>query len=184
MSKLFITDYASYNDGTQFQFGHWVDLANFNDADEFQQYVIDHLKQADEDSPLLCETKREEPMYTDYEGFPESLYSESMSSKELKELFEYIALGQRQQHAYEYATTDLGYDHDIAIMNLDDICMWEIDSSKRRTIYHIFEELYPEAEQAEQLNQYLTIDYDQFKRDCLNEFTALDGTEYLVLNNN
>ena len=73
MSKLFITDYASYNNGTQFEFGHWVDLTTFNDADEFMQYVSDHLKQADEDSPLLCETKREEPMYTDYEGFPKSL---------------------------------------------------------------------------------------------------------------
>lgn len=184
MSKLFITDYASYNNGTQFQFGHWVDLADFNDADEFQQYVSDHLKQADEDSPLLCETKREEPMYTDYEGFPESLYSESMCGKELKELFEYIALDKHQQHAYEYATTDLGYCHDTAIINVDDICFWAVGNNKRQTIYHIFEELYPEAEKAEQSNPYLTIDYDQFERECLNEFTAIDGTEYLVLNNN
>jgi hypothetical protein len=183
MSKLFITDYASYNNGTQFQFGHWVDLADFNDVDEFQQYVTDHLKQADEDSPLLCETKREEPMYTDYEGFPKSLYAESMSRKELEELFEYVAMDERQQHAYEYAVTDLGYEHHIAIMNADDIFMCEIGSSKRQTIYHIFEELYPEAEQAEQSNPYLTIDYDQFERECLNEFTAIDGTEYLVLIN-
>lgn len=33
--KLFLTDYASYNNGTQFQFGHWVDLTDFSDATEF-----------------------------------------------------------------------------------------------------------------------------------------------------
>lgn len=182
MSKLFITDYASYNNGTQFEFGHWVDLTTFNDADEFMQYVSDHLKQADEDSPLLCETKREEPMCTDYEGFPESLYSESMSAKEVKELFEYIALDIRQQHAYEYLTTDLGYSHHSAIMQVDDILLWEVVSNKNGIIYDIFRELFPEAEKAEQSNPYLRINYDQFASECLNEFTAIDGTEYLILN--
>lgn len=33
--KLFLTDYASYNEGKQFEFGHWVDLSQFSDADEF-----------------------------------------------------------------------------------------------------------------------------------------------------
>jgi hypothetical protein len=33
--QIFLTDYASYNNGTQFEFGHWVDLSEFSDADEF-----------------------------------------------------------------------------------------------------------------------------------------------------
>ena len=26
----FLTDYASYNNGTQFEFGHWVNLEDFS----------------------------------------------------------------------------------------------------------------------------------------------------------
>ena len=88
-AKIFLTDYASYNNGTQFEFGHWVDLADFSDADELNDYIIEHFEECDEKSPLPCGTPREEIMITDYEGFPSVLYSESMNFEQLFNLFEY-----------------------------------------------------------------------------------------------
>jgi len=88
--RLFLTDYASYNNGTQFEFGHWVDLSQFSDAEEFQEYITKHFAECDEKSPL--DSPREETMFTDFEGFPEHLYSESMSVNEMETLFKYLAL--------------------------------------------------------------------------------------------
>ena len=51
-AKIFLTDYASYNNGTQFEFGHWVDLSDFSDADELMEYISDHLAEADKISPF------------------------------------------------------------------------------------------------------------------------------------
>lgn len=85
-ARIFLTDYASYNNGTQFEFGHWVDLSQFDTADELGEYISNHFEEADRKSPL--DSPREEIMITDYEGFPEELYSESMSFDTLFEFFE------------------------------------------------------------------------------------------------
>lgn len=90
MPKLFLTDYASYNNGTQFEFGHWVDLEDFMDADQFFEYVAEHFEEADEKSPIDEFTTREEPMFTDYEGFPKWLYGESMSHSDVQKIYDYI----------------------------------------------------------------------------------------------
>lgn len=77
-AKIFLTDYASYNNGTQFEFGHWVELSDFNDADELQDYISAHFKECDKKSPLdEYGSIREETMITDFEGFPKEYYSES-----------------------------------------------------------------------------------------------------------
>ncbi len=86
--SIFLTDYASYNEGTQFEFGHWIDLSQFSDADELAEYIAKHFQEADKKSPLYS-GKREEIMITDYEGFPEFLYSESMS---FEKVYEYMEL--------------------------------------------------------------------------------------------
>ena len=89
--RIFLTDYASYNNGTQFQFGHWVDLSQFNDADELSDYIQQHFKDADKKSPLdAYGSTREEIMITDFEGFPEAFYSESGCDYE--KIFKYIEL--------------------------------------------------------------------------------------------
>lgn len=89
-AQLFLTDYASYNNGSQFEFGHWVDLSDFSGPDEFLEYIENHFKECDELSPLPCGSKREEPMFTDYEGFPPQLYGESMCSQEIEVLFQFL----------------------------------------------------------------------------------------------
>lgn len=88
-ARIFLTDYASYNNGTQFEFGHWVDLADFDSADELNEYIQNHFEEADKINPL--DSPREEIMITDYEGFPEYLYSESnMDFEQLFNLFDYL----------------------------------------------------------------------------------------------
>jgi hypothetical protein len=90
-AKIFLTDYASYNNGTQFEFGHWVDLDQFNDADELNEYITQHFTEADEKSPLDdCGSTREEIMITDFEGFPEEFYSES--GCDFDKIFAYIEI--------------------------------------------------------------------------------------------
>ena len=84
-AKLFVTDYASYNEGKQFEFGHWVDLTKFSDAEEFNTYITTHFND-------VVGLKDFEPMYTDFEVFPNSLYSESMNESELEKIFKYIEL--------------------------------------------------------------------------------------------
>lgn len=91
-AKIFLTDYASYNNGTQFEFGHWVDLSDFNDAEELNEYISNHFKECDEKSPLdEYGSKREETMITDFEGFPDEFYSESGCNFE--KIFKYIEIG-------------------------------------------------------------------------------------------
>lgn len=89
-AKVFLTDYASYNNGSQFEFGHWVNLSDFSDASEFLEYVSNHFQECDSKSPL--DSPREEMMITDYEGFPAFLYSESMSESDLEKIYKYIEL--------------------------------------------------------------------------------------------
>ena len=79
--RIFLTDYASYNNGSQFEFGHWVDLSVFDEADDVYEYIEAHLAEADRVSPL--DTPREEYMITDYEDFPEYFYSECMDFYDL-----------------------------------------------------------------------------------------------------
>lgn len=90
-AKIFLTDYASYNNGTQFEFGHWVELNDFVDADELNTYIVGHFAIADLKSPLdNYGSKREETMITDFEGFPEEFYSES--GCDFEKIFKYIEL--------------------------------------------------------------------------------------------
>jgi len=87
-ARIFLTDYASYNAGTQFEFGHWVSLDKFEDADELNAYIAKHFKNADKKSPLGFGSIREEIMITDFEGFPKAFYDECMDFEPLFEYFE------------------------------------------------------------------------------------------------
>ena len=90
-AKVFLTDYASYNNGTQFEFGHWVDLNDFSDAEELKHYITTHFKECDEKSPLdEYGSKRVETMITDFEGFPEEFYNES--GCDFDKIFKYVEL--------------------------------------------------------------------------------------------
>ena len=82
-TRIFATDYQSYNEGRQFTYGKWVDLSDFSDAEE----VLDHIKE----NCIPPEIKDDfELMITDFEGFPRFLYSEAMSGTEIENILSYI----------------------------------------------------------------------------------------------
>jgi antirestriction protein len=178
--RLFVTDYASYNEGTQFEFGHWVDLSDFIDADHFVAYLFFHFKQCDEKRPLGCGSQREEWMFTDYEGFPSQLYSESLGGDDMNRLFMFIELSDEEKRKVAYLL-DQGESADYALSFYENVYMSEYDGTNRAK-WDLFHEFYPDAEILEQSNEYLTIDYDRFIREKFNEF-EYDGTRYLVENN-
>ena len=171
MSKLFLTDYASYNEGSQFKFGHWVDLTDFSDSSDFLDYIKNHFLECDKKSPL--DSPREEIMFTDYEDLPDRLYSESLSVNELDILFMYIKLDDFEKVSFEYLVDYLGYNaNDI---NNSDI--WEFSGLEEyeNIEYDLFEECYPNFESS---NPYISIDYDQFISENFNEFIASNGKKY------
>jgi antirestriction protein len=177
--RLFVTDYASYNEGTQFEFGHWVDLSDFSDADDFMEYLSNHFKECDEKRPLACGSPREEYMFTDYEGFPKQLYSESLGGKDMEFLFMFVDLGDEDKVKAAYLM-EQGESVDRALSFYDNVYMREYDGS-RKAVWELFEECYPEAEAIENSNPYVSIDYDAFIRNEFNEF-EYDGTTYLISN--
>jgi hypothetical protein len=122
-AKIFLTDYASYNNGTQFEFGHWVDLSDFSDADELQDYITNHFEECDEESPLDEHGSiREETMITDYEGFPEEFYSES--GCDFEKIFKYIEINWENKSDDEKISLHNEYcseqGNDDEIFNFDD----------------------------------------------------------------
>lgn len=175
--RLFVTDYASYNEGTQFEFGHWVDLSDFSDADDFMEYLSNHFEECDEKRPLGYGSIREEWMFTDYEGFPKQLYGESMGGKDMERLFEFIALDEYDKPKAAYLM-EKGESVDYALSSYDNISMREYDGSRKED-WALFEEYYPEAEAIENSNPYVSIDYDAFIREFFNEF-EYDGKTFLV----
>lgn len=174
-AKIFLTDYASYNNGTQFEFGHWIDLTQFADVNEFNHYVTEHFKHADETNPL--DSPREEMMITGYEGFPSSLYSES--GMNFEQLFEYINLEDNELCAVTFLL-EQGQDFEYAMERCEDVQMYEDEG--RKTHYELFEMWYPAAAAAEQKCDYLEIDYDRFIKEYYTEF-EYNGVRYLVEDN-
>lgn len=90
-ARVFLTDWASYNNGTQFEFGHWVDLRDFNDYEELQDYIKDHFAECDEKSPIEG-TTREEYLFSDIEcdEVLTSYISESHISEDFYNVIELI----------------------------------------------------------------------------------------------
>jgi len=173
--KLFLTDYASYNNGTQFEFGHWVDMTNFADEVEFADYMTEHFKSADKKSPLPGGSIREEPMFTDYENFPSALYSES---GDLKDLFEYINFDDDKKILVAALMELEGFGITEAIEGSDDRYIREFDRWGEDK-YNLFNEYFPEADKADDNCNYLSIDYDRFIEDCFLEFES-NGATYLI----
>lgn len=174
--RIFLTDYASYNNGTQFEFGHWVDLDQFSDADELGEYIREHFEEADKKSPLGYGSIREETMITDYEGFPEDFYSES--SMNFDDLYLWINAEDHKKAAAQYLMEDGQYStFEECLDHAEDVTMHHDDG--RNSIVQLFSDYFPDADKADDDCNYITIDYDRFKEDYFNEF-EFDGQSYLV----
>lgn len=172
--RVFLTDYASYNNGTQFEFGHWVDLTNFVDGSEFLEYVRNHFKEADKKSPLC--SPREEIMITDIEGIPSELYSESGMNWDI--VMEYVNMEECEQISFEILLQQ-GYDAEYASSHYDDIYpILDIDIDNYVQDY--LDEYYGEKFNNNIFNtRYITIEYDLFKQEAFTEYDTMHGKYYI-----
>jgi len=171
LAQVFLTDYASYNNGSQFEFGHWVDLSEFSDAEDFIKYIENHFAECDKTSPL--DSPREEIMITDFEGFPPQLYSES--GMNFDKLFEFLNLDDDAKIRVSFIL-EQNSDIDYALSHYENVHLTEYTDKAK---YDLFEMYYPDAEAAEQTCNYLEINYDRFIRENFTEF-EYEGATYLV----
>lgn len=175
--RLFLTDYASYNNGTQFEFGHWVDLEQFDAADEFMEYIKEHFEEADKKSPLPCFSKREEIMFTDYEGMPKELYSESMSFKEMEQIFQLKELDDDDQLKVIFML-EQNCEFDYAIEKYEDVYMTPYNYTNEEK-YDLIEQYYPDIYEISSKIPYLEVNEDHFIEENFTEFNY-NNQDYLI----
>jgi len=169
--QIFLTDYASYNEGTQMEFGHWVDLTAFSDGQELRNYIDNHFKECDRLRPLGYGNIREEIMITDYEGLPSEMYSEC--GMDWDAVIEFVHLNNWEQAAV-VALLENGHTLEDAMDRREDMFLFEANS--REDYWTEFEELYPDAVKASNESYFIKIDIDAFI-DAYNE-VFWDGVTY------
>jgi len=141
---VYVGTYGKYNGGDLF--GLWVNLASFDDYDEFIEYC--KAIHSDEEDP--------EFMFQDYQGFPYSWYSESGLREAFDKILEYAECD--NQEAADIWLDDLGHED---LDGMEDAYNGEWDSEEDFAS-HIFEECY-EQEMSEFARRYF--DVKQFARD-------------------
>lgn len=97
---VYVGTYGKYADGSID--GEWVKLTDFNDYDEFMDYIRELHN--DEDDP--------EFMFQDYENFPSRWYSESgLSEETFEKIMEWYMMDDDQRKAFEaYLDAGIGED--------------------------------------------------------------------------
>ncbi|NQX81273.1 MAG: antirestriction protein ArdA [Flavobacteriaceae bacterium] len=169
-SRIFLTDYASYNDGSQFEFGHWVELDQFDDADELYNYISEHFKKADFKSPLF--SPREEMMITDFEGFPKEFYSECMN---FNNLFEFFEMAENCDYDIEIieAFSNLGFadisDTEKFFEELENRFIGEYENDEE-----FAEEMIGE-EQIDKIPSFISIDWERTAEGYMQDYTSDSG---------
>nr|WP_298659105.1 antirestriction protein ArdA [uncultured Flavobacterium sp.] len=169
--RLYVGTYAKYNNGS-IQ-GAWMDLDSFSDADEF----IEAIKElhSDEEDP--------EFMFQDYEGFPECFYSESMSTKEIEQLYEYLNMDEEDRELLTMYAEATGYSiEDIDLSDAQDAFHGTADS-EAGFAEQIAEEC---GEIPKDMPSWIVIDWEaSWKcnlRHDYNTATADDGTIWFFFN--
>lgn len=104
---VYVGTYRKYNEGSLF--GMWIDLEKFTDADEF--FEVCRALHADEEDP--------EFMFQDYQGFPASMYFESMCEDEIQDILDYVALDDDDKELLEEYQD--AYDESADISDIDKI---------------------------------------------------------------
>ena len=169
-SRIFLTDYASYNDGSQFEFGHWVELDQFDDADDLYEYIKDHFEKAD--SINFLDSPREEIMITDYEGFPEEFYSECMN---FENLFNFFEGAEKSDYSIEIieAFSNLGFadisDTEKFFEELENRYIGEYENDQE-----FAEEMIGE-EQIDKIPSFISIDWGRTAEGCMQDYTSDSG---------
>ena len=173
--ELFITDYASYNEGTQFEFGKWWSLDDYADAEDFKDAVQEYFEKADEKRPLdEYGSKREELMITDSEGIGD-LYQESYSDKHIEELYTLLEMADKTQYDIDFlieVKSHFGYDIDDFEMAFDDMIIVHEDSA--------YDIMIQSCTELENLPSYVAIDWEKTEEWFYQDYAEIGG--YYVLN--
>lgn len=138
-AKLFVTDYASYNAGFQFVCGKWYDLTDYSNAEELFNAIIEHYNnEANQEVKELFNKEENEEieisdlelMFTDFEGFPESLYNESLSESELDQIIEFSNLDEEEKEKIDAFINCFGGDIKQAFEKYEDSYQGEFKSDE------------------------------------------------------
>lgn len=150
-NRVYVGTYAKYNEGNLA--GDWVDLEQFNDAEEFQEFI--KVLHSDEVDP--------EFMFQDYEGFPSEFYSESSIDSRV----------------FEYCQLELGEQIIVdAFLECFGDCAGDLFEASQNAYYGNYEsdaafakELMESTRDVpDHLKDY--IDYDKYARDLMVDFAS------------
>ena len=154
--SIYVGTYAKYNNGSIN--GALLKLTNYADSKEFYEACKELHK--DEIDP--------EYMFQDYEGFPESLYSESGNIDEIYQYLDFINDNNIDAASFE-AYMSLGNDLEYAIKNFDEAYQGKWNS-EREFCEYLFDET---NEIPSNLTSY--IDYERVSRDYMYDHTFVHG---------
>lgn len=170
--RLFVTDYASYNAGEQFKAGAWYDLDAYSDINELMEAIEDNYISVYAENFDFSEL---ELMVTDFEGFPEDLYSEGFDSKTISQIIELAQLDDEQREITEAFIDCFGGDLQQALNNYKDAYVGQYNSDED------FAE-----EMAEQMGYetpsgwpYNCIDWERAARDLMFDYSESNGYYFL-----
>lgn len=159
---LYVGTYAKYNNGSIA--GKWLKLGDYPDAEAFLQACQElHRDEAD---PEL--------MFQDFEGFPEELYSESLSLDDLGRLYDWLNLSDDDQQLITEYLDATGYQlHEVNPGDVSDKLFCVLDSSgylsdEDAMGWHVIDEGLVEV--PEHLRGY--IDAEALGRDWLMDFSV------------
>jgi antirestriction protein len=89
--KVYVADLEAYNNGKLV--GEWLDLSDYNDADELMDAIQDFLKTSGGGEYAIH----------DYENLPSSMYSEYMGKRDFEEIYQMIDLAKDNNLPLEVA---------------------------------------------------------------------------------
>lgn len=174
---LFVSDYASYNEGHIC--GAWFDLDNFSDQEEFLEKVDEFFKKLDEVAPLDFNYPREEIMYQDYQGFPRSLYCESEASPKIWEYIDAINEDENFAEVIDAYEACIGGDYEIEnvkesfFCNLNDYEPQWNPSIEEKFGYYLKDNGMMGFEIPDAIESYF--DFEQYGKESLWDYSEHDG---------
>ncbi len=163
--KLYCGTYGKYNNGSIK--GAWMDMTEYDTAEEFFAACAELHK--DEDDP--------EFMFQDFECFPESLYSESMSTADVEPILEYAKLTPEQRELVADFCEATGEDFgEYDIEQIEDSLEFTADSSSFMDISEQLGYYYEEngmIDIPEHLQFYF--DYKRYGEDMMDDMCEANG---------
>lgn len=160
--RVYCGTYAKYNNGSIA--GAWVDLSKFEDVNGFYKHIKNLHK--DEHDP--------EYMFQDFEGFPDSEYSEC--GMDFEKLIEYAQLDEDEREVVAAYVVATGYSFkDFELQDAIDKVVFKEDESDMNTLAVQYAEHWADStgEVPEHLSWY--IDWQKYGESLLENYSEGNG---------